>query len=302
MNRHLKQLVKDQADFKFDESKIEIFGLCPQCQKPTWRRNLYVLLPGTFFTSIAFCEFFPFMNLYINDLGNFTSGQISILSGIVYAITSLIVMFTAPFWGHFADQHGRKWMILQTSLGSAISIALMGLCNNAWEFIALRALQGFFGGVIPNSTALIGTEVPKKHSQYILSIFSIGYTSGGLIGPLIGGILNHFFSIRDTFLITGLIGWVLITTVLVQVSINTVYPIMSLFVKQLMHNHGPISIVAGAITSIPGIFDVMFSPICGKLGDKYGPLTESVTPPSSRRSRRYYLKALRLKIPGWPLA
>ncbi|XIF19409.1 MAG: Hypothetical protein AJITA_00052 [Acetilactobacillus jinshanensis] len=95
-------------------------------------------------------------------------------------------------------------MILQTSLGSAISIALMGLVTNAWEFIALRALQGFFGGVIPNSIALIGTETPKKHSQYILSIFSIGYTSGGLIG----------------------LGWILITTVIVQVGINTFIPLL----------------------------------------------------------------------------
>ena len=276
----------------------------------SWRRNLWVLLPGTFITSVAFSEFFPFMSLYVNQLGNFTSGQVSILSGIVYSITSLIVMFTSPIWGHFADQHGRKWMILQTALGSAISIALMGLASNVWEFISLRALQGFFGGVIPNSIALIGTETPKRHSQYILSIFSIGYTSGGLIGPLIGGILDHYFSIRNTFFITGallfifflislflvkehfrpqkkvkskfhwnfmrsfanrqFIGWILITTVIVQIGINTVYPIITLFVKQLMNNHGPIAVVSGIITALPGIFDVMASPLCGKLGDRHG--------------------------------
>lgn len=219
-------------------------------------------------------------------------------------------MLTASFWGHFADQHGRKWMILQTSLGSAVTIALMGMIHSAWAFIFLRGLQGFFGGVIPNSTALIGTEVPKKHAQYILSVFSIGFTSGDLVGPLVGGLLDHYFSIRDTFFITGLllflffiialifvkedfkpkavhktkfrwnfmqsfnnkrlIGWILITTVLVQIGINVVYPIITLYIKQLMHNHGPIAIVSGVVTAIPGIFDMTMSPLCGKLGDKYG--------------------------------
>ncbi|QBP18567.1 hypothetical protein [Acetilactobacillus jinshanensis] len=64
---------------------------------PTWKRNLYVLLPGTFITSVAFGEFFPFMSLYVNQLGSYTKGQLSILSGIVYSITSLVVMLTASF-------------------------------------------------------------------------------------------------------------------------------------------------------------------------------------------------------------
>lgn len=277
---------------------------------PTWKRNLWVLLPGTFITSIAFCEFYPFMSLYVNQLGNFSKGQLSLYSGLVYAATSIVVMLTAPFWGHFADQHGRKWMILQTSLGSAISIALMGFVTNVWQFILLRVLQGFFGGVIPNSTALVGTEAPKEHAQYILSIYSIGYTSGMLIGPLVGGILDQYFSIRLTFLITGgllllfclfsavfvtehfhpekikktkfswhfirafpnqkFIGWILATTVLVYVGVNTVYPIITLFVKQLMHNQGPIALVSGIITALPGIFDVIASPFCGRFGDHYG--------------------------------
>ena len=276
-----------------------------------WRRNLWILLFGTFITGTAFNEVIPFMSLYIIQLGRFSRGQLSILSGIVYAASFFVVALTAPMWGRFADRHGRKWMILQTSLGSAIVIALMGVVTNVWQFIFLRTLQGFFDGVIPNSIALVATETPKKHSEYALSILSTGYVSGFLIGPIFGGLLVHIFSIRLTFFITGilllgffllssllvhenfhpsqaalkshfhwnfmkgfphphLVGWMLLTTVIVQTGINAVFPIITLFVKQLMHNHGPISVVAGLVAALPGISMVMTSPEIGKYGDHHG--------------------------------
>lgn len=280
-------------------------------QQVNWRRNLWILLFGTFITGTAFNEVIPFMSLYIIQLGNYSRGELSILSGIVYSCSFVVVAVTAPMWGRFADKHGRKWMILQTSLGSAIVIALMGVVTNVWQFIALRTLQGFFDGVIPNSIALVATETPKRHSEYALSLLSTGYTSGFLIGPIFGGFLVHVFSIRLTFFITGLllfsffilsltsvnenfkpdpdivkshfswhfmkgfphphlVGWMFVTTIAVQMAINDVFPIITLFVKQLMHNHGPISLVAGIIAALPGISMVMTSPSIGKVGDHHG--------------------------------
>ncbi|MHA8263434.1 MFS transporter [Lactobacillaceae bacterium Melli_B3] len=274
-----------------------------------WRRNLWVLLFGTFITGVAFNEVIPFMSLYINTLGRFTHGQLSILSGVVYAASFMVVALTAPFWGKFADKHGRKRMILQTSLGSAVSIALMGCVTNVWQFILLRFLQGFFDGVIPNCIALVATETPRSRVQYALSILSTGYTSGFLIGPIFGGLLVNFISIRLTFFVTGgllfvfflfamfmvsedfkpnpnsdkiglhlfkqfpnphFVLYMLLTSIIVQTGINAVFPIITLYVQQLLHNHGPVAIVAGLITALPGIAMVISSPIVGRYGDKHG--------------------------------
>ncbi|UQS87391.1 MFS transporter [Nicoliella spurrieriana] len=274
-----------------------------------WRKNLWVLLFGTFITGVAFNEVIPFMSLYISDLGTFTSGQLSILSGIVYAASFLVVALTAPFWGKFADRHGRKRMILQTALGSAISIALMGCVTNVWQFIGLRFLQGFFDGVIPNCIALVATETPRDRVQSALSILSTGYTSGFLLGPIFGGILVSFISIRVSFFVTGILlfsfflmallmvtedyqpdpdadetGWhlfrnfpnphfvlyMLLTSVIVQSGLNAVFPIITLYVKQLLGGHGPIAIVAGLITALPGMAMVLSSPIMGRYGDRHG--------------------------------
>ncbi|GLB46439.1 MFS transporter [Philodulcilactobacillus myokoensis] len=278
-----------------------------------WRKNLWVLWFGTLIDGMAFSEVIPFLSLYVNQLGRYSKGELSILSGVVYAASFVIVAVTAPIWGRFADRHGRKRMVLQTSLGSAITLGLMGLVTNTWQLVLLRTIQGFFAGVIPNSTALVAAETPKKHAGYAMGIITTGYIGGTLVGPLLGGFLANIFSIRITFFITSamllfsfgltflmvkedfhapkkkqslkslfnfhllrgftnvrFIRWMLISTVIVQTGLFTIYPIISLFVKDLMHNHGPITEVAGLIAALPGMAMFLSSSTWGKINDRHG--------------------------------
>ena len=139
-----------------------------------WRKNLWILLFGTFLTGIAFSEVIPFQPLYISELGDFSKSQLSLLSGIVYASSFIVVIFTSAMWGRFADRHGRKRMVLQTSFGSAVTLFLMAFCTNVWELLILKCLQGFFDGVIPNSIALVATSTPRNKTGYALSWLSTG--------------------------------------------------------------------------------------------------------------------------------
>ncbi|MCK8624926.1 MFS transporter [Apilactobacillus xinyiensis] len=283
-------------------------------QHKNWEKNLWVLWFGTFIAGMGFSEVIPFLSLYVSSLGHFGRGELSILSGTVYAATFVVVAVTAPMWGRFADRHGRKRLLLQTTIGSAISLGLMGLVTNVWQLIALRALQGFFAGVIPNATALVAAETPKEKEGYALGIITTGYVGGNLIGPILGGFLASLFSIRITFFITAallfvsfilsltmvhesftpnleklknqpsmfdfhflrefpnpkIVGWLLFSTIIVQAGLYSIYPIISLFVKELMHGHGSITVVAGIISSLPGIAMFISSPLWGRLGDRLG--------------------------------
>ena len=48
-------------------------------------------------------------------------------------------------------------MLLRSALGMAVVMLLMGLAQNIWQFLILRALLGLLGGFIPNANALIAT-------------------------------------------------------------------------------------------------------------------------------------------------
>lgn len=275
-----------------------------------WRRNLAVLWLGTFIAGMGFSEVMPFLSLYVSELGHFTRGQLTMYSGLTYAVTFFVIAVVSPLWGKLADRRGRKLMLLRSSLGMAVVIGAMGFVHNIWILIFLRFLQGLCAGYIPNASALIATETPKESSGTAIGILTTGYVSGNLIGPILGGVLAQVFSIRLTFIITGilllivfvlsltlvhenyhpepqpaetekgsllsqfknptLIVTLLVSTMIIQMGNNSITPIISLYVKQLMHNVGPITVVAGIIAALPGISTLLSAPRLGHLGDTRG--------------------------------
>ncbi|KRK37705.1 major facilitator superfamily permease [Levilactobacillus parabrevis ATCC 53295] len=269
-----------------------------------------VLWLGTFIAGMGFSEVMPFLSLYVDDLGTFTKGQLTMYSGVTYAVTFFVIALVSPLWGKLADTKGRKIMLLRSSFGMAIVIGLMGFVSNVWQLIGLRFLQGFFAGYIPNATALIAAETPRGKSGSALGILTTGYVSGNLIGPVLGGILAQVFSIRWTFILTGIFliivfilsatlvhehftpitrdqqeqsgSWLhrvkrpklilvlLVSTMIIQMGNNSITPIISLYVKQLMNNVGPITLVAGIIAALPGISTLLAAPKLGDYGDRRG--------------------------------
>ncbi|MHC5374102.1 multidrug efflux MFS transporter [Enterococcus sp. LJL120] len=279
-------------------------------KRPPWLKNLIVLWFGTFMAGIAFSLVMPFMALYIDTLGDYSAAQLNFWSGITFSATFLVTAIVSPFWGRLADQKGRKLMLLRTSLGMAIVIGLMGLVTNVYQLIALRLLQGIFSGYISNATALIATGTPREKSGQVLGTLTTGQVSGTLLGPLIGGVIASIVGYRYTFFITGtilflvfilslifvhekftpvkkdnmlpakqifkelkyphLIIGMFITTMIIQASNNSISPIISLYIRQLLGGGGNVTLVSGIIASIPGIATLIAAPRFGRLGDRIG--------------------------------
>ncbi|REC33236.1 multidrug transporter subunit MdtG [Enterococcus pseudoavium] len=278
--------------------------------RPTWQKNLIVLWFGTFMAGIAFSLVMPFMSLYIDSLGSYTNQQLNFWSGIAFSSTFLITAIVSPLWGRLADQKGRKLMLLRASLGMAIVIGLMGIVGNVYQLIGLRLLQGVFSGYISNATALVATGTPREKSGQVLGTLATGAVTGNLLGPLVGGVTASIFGYRLTFFITGSILFLVfllslffvreeftpvekkdmlpakeifhnlkyphvvigmfITTMIIQASNNSISPIISLYIRQLMHNQGNVTLVSGIIASIPGIATLIAAPRFGRLGDRIG--------------------------------
>nr|VUD30640.1 multidrug-efflux transporter, major facilitator superfamily (MFS) [Raoultella sp. NCTC 9187] len=168
-----------------------------------WKRNLTVTWFGCFLTGAAFSLVMPFLPLYVEQLGVTGHGALNMWSGLVFSITFLFSAVASPFWGGLADRKGRKIMLLRSALGMAIVMALMGLAQNIWQFLLLRALLGLLGGFIPNANALIATQIPRQKSGWALGTLSTGAVSGALLGPLAGGFLADLWGLRPVFFLTA---------------------------------------------------------------------------------------------------
>jgi len=279
-------------------------------RRAQWEQNLIVLWFGNFMAGVAFSLIMPFMSLYIDTLGNFTTAQLSLWSGLTYSITFLVTALISPWWGKIADRRGRKLMLLRASLGLAIVLGAMGLVQNIYELIGLRLLQGFFSGCISNSNALIATSAPQEKSGQALGTLTTGSVSGTLLGPLLGGIIAQATGYRTTFFITGTILFIVfilclvfvhedftpvekgdqvpgrqlihelkyphliigmfVTTMIIQASNNSISPLLSLYVRQLMHHGNNVALVSGVVAATPGIATLIAAPRFGALGDRIG--------------------------------
>ena len=279
-------------------------------RRAQWEQNLVVLWFGNFMAGVAFSLIMPFMSLYIDTLGHFTTAQLSLWSGVTYSITFLVTALISPWWGKIADRRGRKLMLLRASLGLAIVLGAMGLVQNIYELIGLRLLQGFFSGYISNSNALIATSAPQEKSGQALGTLTTGSVSGTLLGPLLGGIIAQATGYRTTFFITGTILFIVfilclvfvhedftpvekgdqvpgrqlihelkyphliigmfVTTMIIQASNNSISPLLSLYVRQLMHHGNNVALVSGVVAATPGIATLIAAPRFGALGDRIG--------------------------------
>lgn len=277
----------------------------------SWKRNLTIAWIGCFLTGAAFSLVMPFLPLYVEQLGVTGHSALNMWSGLVFSITFLFSAIASPFWGGLADRKGRKIMLLRSALGMSIVMVLMGMAQNIWQFLVLRALLGLLGGFIPNANALIATQIPRHKSGWALGTLSTGGVSGALLGPLAGGLLADNYGLRPVFFVTAaclflcfmltlllireqfvpiakkemlhardvhgslkspkLVLSLFVTTMIIQVATGSIAPILTLYVRELAGNVSNIAFISGMIASVPGVAALMSAPRLGKLGDRIGP-------------------------------
>lgn len=170
----------------------------------TWKRTLGVMAATQGLMMMAFTSSDTFMPLFIEQLGVADSAQLHIWSGIIFSSGFLISALAAPIWGSISDRSGRKLMVIRATLAVTVFTCLMGLTTSVWQLLAIRLLQGVFGGFSGAATALLATNMPEKRMGYALGWMASAAMFGSLIGPLAGGILVDLLSsYRAVFFLTS---------------------------------------------------------------------------------------------------
>lgn len=276
-----------------------------------WHKTFYTLWIGCFITGMGYSMTMPFISLFINELGTFNRFELNLYSGLAFAMTFISQAIVSPYWGNLADQKGRKLMCLRAAGVMACTIFITGLSTSVWMIIGMRFLQGAFSGYINNATALMAGETPHRKSGWVMSAMMTAGVTGNLIGPLIGGALSSHFGYRIPFFITGglmflvfittwtntkehftpidkeamkpmkdllhkipnvkIIFAMFITTMIVQASVMSIDPIVSLYVKEMMHGTGDIAFVAGVVAATPGLGNLLSASKVGHIMDEIGP-------------------------------
>src|SRR5436305_10845437 len=179
----------DGARLEGRVAPVQPLGTEMQEAAADWQQTLWAMVGIQFVMTMAFSMLTPIMPLFLPALGVESASAIAVWAGILNGITSLIAAFASPLWGTVADRHGRKLMLLRSSLAIGLFTALMGAPDNVWQFFAFRALMGVFAGFSSAAIALVASQVPEDRLGYSLGWLSTGQLVGSLVGPIIGGIL-----------------------------------------------------------------------------------------------------------------
>ncbi|MBN1680668.1 MAG: MFS transporter [Anaerolineae bacterium] len=171
----------------------------------SWRRTLYIIIFAQFISAVGFSTIFPFLPLYVEDLGSNTGLSVEVLTGLVFSVQALTMMLAGPIWGALADRHGRKLMFVRATLGGSVVILLMAFVRSAEELIALRAVQGMITGVTSASSALVAANVPRDRTGFALGTLQVGLWGGIAMGPLIGGVISDEFGYSVAFFVTAVL-------------------------------------------------------------------------------------------------
>src|SRR6185437_4410027 len=105
----------------------------------------------------------------------------------------------------------RKIMLLHATLFAVFSI-VCAFTHDLPSMIAMRGLQGYFGGVlIPMAFTLVFTKLPKAQQPIGLAMFSLAVTFAPAIGPTIGGYLTENYGWQAIFFVNVIPTAVMVT-------------------------------------------------------------------------------------------
>ena len=124
--------------------------------------------------------------------------------GIIIASSALLFALTSSRWGRFADERGRRPVILSGLAGAAVSLLLFGslftLKNGDVDvfvaFLALlgaRTVHGFLcGGVQPAATAYMADITSHRDRAAGVAAVGAAFGLGTVVGPVLVALLVKY--------------------------------------------------------------------------------------------------------------
>jgi len=125
----------------------------------------------------------------------------------IYALGQIIAMSVA---GRLADEFGRRRIfLLAVGIFTAASLCC-GLANSVYLLVALRFVQSLgAGAVLPSATGIVAEYFGPSRDRAVGTFNSI-FPIGGIIGPILGGLLVAGWTWRAVFLVNVPFGLLLL--------------------------------------------------------------------------------------------
>ncbi len=271
-----------------------------------WKTVLALLTCNVLFMSASYTMIIPFLPMYLTSELGVDDASVNLWSGVAFSVTFLVSAVMAPIWGRIADRKGKRLMAMRASLLISISYFLGGIVTSPEQLVLVRLFQGFAAGLWPMDLAIMTLYAPRERLGFSLGIMQGTLTAGGVVGPLLGGVLAEAFGMRMSFYIGGLALFInflaftfiikeppmpedstpltseekspwhlwripilctmMIVSTLAQMVTFILMPVLTTYIKYLAGDMENIVLVAGVVFSLGGIAGAIAAPLWGIFG------------------------------------
>lgn len=183
-------------------------GRAADTARPGWadvpNKSLVIALLGmSVILMLATLSVEPIVTVYVRDLVGSATG-LSIISGVVFALSACGSIISAPWLGRLADRVGNLPVLAGCLTIAAVLLGLQAVAVNIWMFAALRFAMGLaLGGLMPTVTAAIRASLPDRVVGRVLGYNVSAQYIGQVVGPILGGFVGGRLGVPAVFLSTG---------------------------------------------------------------------------------------------------
>lgn len=118
------------------------------------------------------------------------AAAVSAYAGFLASAFPMGMVVGSFVWGKVSDRVGRK-PVLAIGCTAAVGASLaLGLVNNYYLAVAIRLTSGLFNSITIMLKCIAGEILDKKNSALGMSVLTLGWNVGTVLGPFIGGVLQ----------------------------------------------------------------------------------------------------------------
>ncbi|XP_038560240.1 major facilitator superfamily domain-containing protein 10 [Micropterus salmoides] len=109
-----------------------------------------------------------------------------LFGGLIGSLFSLLQFLSSPITGALSDHHGRRPLLILTTLGLMSSYAVWAVSRSFSMFLLFRVIGGICKGNVSLCTAIVADLPCPKARNRGMAMIGIAFSLGFTIGPLMG--------------------------------------------------------------------------------------------------------------------
>lgn len=193
-------------DVKSGEIKKKDFHLLQDLRMALTNKNLIYIMSMFFVVQCCIMIIQPLITMYVSHLMGKMDDDTIKTAGIIFSLAGIAGIIAAPFWGKRGQRFGYIRIFCLVTCGAGVVNLFQTFVQDVWQFAGIQFVYGLFlAGAIPNINANLVEVTDQSMRGKAFGLVTSAQQFGGVVGPLMGGVLGNFLPTRFVLVATGCI-------------------------------------------------------------------------------------------------